>query len=105
MALDYYRCHGCELSKVDPNDSYSWYYNDIYDLDKAKYYYQLAAEGSRGKEFAALNYFMLAKCEQNEYYRSDDFDYENANGLKENYRTNFSIIKINIQKQNFIRKQ
>ncbi|MBK7037360.1 MAG: hypothetical protein IPI31_02745 [Bacteroidetes bacterium] len=104
MALDYYRCHGCELSKVDPNDSYSWYYNDIYDLDKAKYYYQLAAEGSRGKEFAALNYFMLAKCEQNEYYRSDDFDYENANGLKENYRTNFSIIKNEYSETEFYQK-
>jgi len=104
MSLDYYRCHGCELSKVDQNDSYSWYYNDIYDLGKAKYYYNLAAEGSRGKEFAALNYFMFAKCEQNDYYRSDDFDYENVNGLKDNYRTNFSIIKNKYSETEFYQK-
>ncbi len=104
MALDYYRCHGCELSKVDPTDSYSWYYNDIYDIEKAKYYYKLAAEGSRGKEFAALNYFMLAKCEQNEYYRSDDYDYENSMGLKDNYRNNFSIIKNQYSETEFYQK-
>lgn len=104
MALDYYRCHGCELSKVDPSDSYSWYYNDIYNIDKAKYYYKLAAEGSRGKEFAALNYFMLAKCEQNDYYRSDDFDNENANGLKENYRTNFATILNKYSETEFYQK-
>ena len=104
MALDYYRCHGCELSKVDPTDSYSWYYNDIYNIDKAKYYYKLAAEGSRGKEFAALNYFMLAKCEQNDYYRSDDFDYENVNGLKENYRTNFATILNKYSETEFYQK-
>ena len=104
MALDYYRCHGCELTDTDTEDSYYWYYHDFFDLDKAKYYYTLAAEGSKGKEFAALNYFMLAKCEQNEYYRSDDYVYENTNGLKDNYRTNFSIIKNQYSDTEFYQK-
>jgi hypothetical protein len=71
-ALDYYRCHGCETYSHDPEDSYFYYYNDEYDLTEAKKYYTLATRLSSGKQFAALNYFMLAKCEQNDFYRGGE---------------------------------
>jgi hypothetical protein len=57
---------------VGENASDYYYYNDEYDLTNATYYYTLAAQESSGKQFAALNYFMLAKCEQNNFYRSGD---------------------------------
>ncbi len=92
-ALDYYRCHGCETNVVDPEDSYYYYYySDQFDLTNAEYYYTLATKTTNSNEFAALNYFMLAKCEQNQYYRSGDYEYENANGKKDDYRANFYIL-------------
>lgn len=42
----------------------------IYDLSRAKYYYKLAYDNSADKEFKAKCAFMLAKCEQNEFFRT-----------------------------------
>lgn len=76
-ALDYYRCHGCETYNIGENASDYYYYNDEYDLTNAVFYYTLAVQETSGKQFAALNYFMLAKCEQNNFYRSAEItDYK-----------------------------
>jgi len=103
-ALDYYRCHGCETNSVDPDDSFYYYYNDQYDLTQAIKYYTLAAKQSSGKQFAALNYFMLAKCEQNNYFHSDDYEYENESGIKLEYQTNFSILKNQFSETDFYKE-
>jgi hypothetical protein len=42
----------------------------IYDCSRAAYYYKLAYDNSTDKEFKAKCAFMLAKCEQNEFFRT-----------------------------------
>jgi len=92
MAFDYYRCHGCEANYNEYKNQ-SWYTPDFFDLSKAAAYYTLAAENSADREFKAKNIFMLAKCEQNKYYISPDFSYDNENGLKYLYRRHFETMK------------
>ncbi|MBC8047438.1 MAG: hypothetical protein H7Y00_11630 [Fimbriimonadaceae bacterium] len=92
MAIDYYRCHGCETYDNE-YEQYNWYYNDFFDVSKAMEYYKLATESTKNKELIALNYFMLARCEQNNYYVSDDYSYMNEDDKKINYRTYFEKIK------------
>jgi hypothetical protein len=46
----------------------------IYDCSKAEEYYRKAMEFSVDKEFKAKCCFMAAKCEQNNYFISNDFD-------------------------------
>jgi hypothetical protein len=41
-----------------------------YDCSRAAYYYKLAMDNSTNKEFKATCAFMLAKCEQNEFFRT-----------------------------------
>lgn len=48
----------------------------IYDCSKAEEYYRKAMELSVDKEFKAKCCFMAAKCEQNAYFMSPDFNYE-----------------------------
>lgn len=47
---------------------------DIYDCSKAEEYYRRAMELSVDKEFKAKCCFMAAKCEQNAYFNSSDFN-------------------------------
>ncbi|MFN0276253.1 MAG: hypothetical protein ACKVPJ_10930 [Chitinophagales bacterium] len=103
MALDYYRCHGCETSSYDYTGN-DWYIADLYDVSKAMEYYQLAAGSTKDKEFIALNYFMLAKCEQNNYYVSEDYSDDNEKRLKINYRTNFDKLKLEYRKTAFYKE-
>lgn len=94
MALDYYRCHGCEANASEnAKEPADWYTADLFDMKKAMEYYKLAAESTKDREFVALNTFMLAKCEQNNYFVSADYTYENEGGKKNNYRSNFSSLK------------
>ena len=93
MALKYYRCHSCiEFidSDYSPDDE-----DEFYDCSTALSYYKKAAAASKDKEFIALNLFMAAKCEQNAYYNSKDFAYENSNGLKKGYQVSFAQLKKN----------
>ena len=48
----------------------------IYDCSKAEECYRKAMEMSVDKEFKAQNGFMAAKCEQNAYYSSADYNYQ-----------------------------
>lgn len=88
MAKDYYLCAGCD----GDYRGYEGGDQEFYDCTRAAQYYQLALNNSKDKEFQAKCIFMLAKCEQNNYYMSDDYDYENANGKKSAYRTNFALL-------------
>ena len=47
----------------------------IYDCSRAAYYYTLAMDNSSNKEFKATCAFMLAKCEQNEFFRTKPENY------------------------------
>jgi hypothetical protein len=49
--------------------------NPFFDCSKAMEYYQKAMEASTDKEFKAKCCFMAAKCEQNQYFSSPEFDY------------------------------
>jgi hypothetical protein len=50
----------------------------IYDCSRAETYYRKAMELSIDKEFKAKCCFMAAKCEQNAYFISPEFNYEKA---------------------------
>lgn len=92
MAIDYYRCHGCETSYKEYENE-DWYVSDFYTVSKAISYYTLSAESTANKELKAQNYFMLAKCEQNMYYVSNDYSYMNEDGQKIKYRNYFKKLK------------
>jgi hypothetical protein len=47
----------------------------IYDCSRAAYYYKLAVDNATNKEFKATCAFMLAKCEQNEFFRTKPENY------------------------------
>lgn len=78
---------------------YSWGWKDkqlannlFLDCTKALGYYQKALEASTDPEFKAKCCFMAAKCEQNQYYISGNFNYKNAirsgeyfNALRKDY--------------------
>lgn len=48
--------------------------NPVLDCSEALKYYDLASENSNDKEFKAKCCFMAAKCEQNQYFISDEFN-------------------------------
>jgi len=47
-----------------------------FDCSKAMEYYQKAMNASTDKEFKAKCCFMAAKCEQNQYFSSEEFNYQ-----------------------------
>ncbi len=67
------------------------------NCSEAKKYYQKAMDLSTDKEFKAKCCFMAAKCEQNDYFNSTEFDGNKAiksgkyyNLMQENYsKTNY----------------
>ena len=71
--------------------------NAIFDCAKALEYYRKAMEASSNKEFKAKCCFMAAKCEQNQYFSSAEFNYDAAiqsgswfKELRDNYsKTNY----------------
>ena len=87
MAIDYYLATWYwEWGEIKEED------DEFLDCTKAAEYYRRAFAASNDEEFQALNFFMLAKCEQNQYYISEAYDYENEDGQKETYRTNFATL-------------
>lgn len=105
MAIDYYRCHGCEdVDRINIDEASLWYYTDFFSMQKAMEYYTIAAEGTKDKEFAAKNYFMLAKCEQNNYYLSADYSYLNEENKKIAYRSNFKKLKAEYSNTSFYKE-
>ena len=52
----------------------SWAILDRTDLSMAKKYFTLAMDSASDRELKAMACFGLAKCEQVDYYQSDDFD-------------------------------
>ena len=73
-------------------------------MKSAKKYYEKALKGAnaaKNKELAAQSCFMLAKCEQNEYY----FDYSEAQKSDKNATQNYYIfIQPNWGKQTYLEK-
>lgn len=67
----------------------------------ALFYYKQAVLNTHNKEFAALNVFMMAKCEQTFYYLSSDYDEYNKNGLKSSYQKSFADLNTNYNNTEF----
>ena len=89
MATD----QGLVTESVHDYERYSLDTDSFFSCERAGYYYKLAGDLSRDREYAAKSYFMAAKCEQNKYYLSSDYEEGNANGRKGKYRTFFHKIK------------
>ncbi len=99
MAIDYYLSTWYwEWGEFEEND------DEFLDCTKAAEYYRKAFAASKDEEFQAMNFFMLAKCEQNQYYISDAYDYDNQDGQKEGYRTNFAILNKKYKRTEFYKQ-
>lgn len=99
MAIDYYLSTWYwEWEEIKEDE------NEFLDCTKAAEYYRRAFSASNDEEFQAMNFFMLAKCEQNQYYISDAYDYANEDGQKEAYRTNFAILNKKYNKTEFYKQ-
>ncbi|MEZ5014377.1 MAG: hypothetical protein R2794_08805 [Chitinophagales bacterium] len=99
MAADYYLCAGC-----DGDYGYDYMGPDNYHCDKAYQYYARAVKESKDAEFKAFNTFLMAKCEQNRYYQSDDYTWDNSSGAKEKYRDDFAELMHAYSKTEFYKK-
>ena len=77
------------------------YYEDYYSTKLAAYYYKKAMATTHKKEFGAQLCFMLAKCEQNDYYISEFYSYNNEKDKKKYYREYFRLMKLNFGSTKF----
>jgi len=67
---------GLSVGYIYSGEQKSPRYKPYFDCAKALEYYNKAMEASTDKEFKAKCCFMAAKCEQNQYYSSDEFSYK-----------------------------
>lgn len=90
-----------ELGNVDFDYDYNVVEgNPLFDCSEALRYYNMAREASKDKEFQAKCTFMAAKCEQNQYFCSSEFN--NDNPVRSG--VNFQILKDNYSKTNYYKE-
>jgi hypothetical protein len=57
-----------------PLDIYPYFKNTLLDNCTAQYYYELALQHATNKEQKAKCYYLMAKCERNNWYNDNKFD-------------------------------